>query len=205
MKWEQDLIKDIRTHGPRDNDDGNNHGLITRETRHTYPHDEFTDCNRNCLLDKFLKVKDRCRAILEIGVCRNSDKSSTYVFLNNKLDSTKYVGIDIENKSFLNNAEKNIFTIQNSSSHVDSNIEKIKSFGIDEFDFIFIDGWHSINQVLLDWEYTRILSNSGIVGFHDTAEHPGPFLFVRNLNTQIWNVETNLCPDDWGIGFAWKK
>lgn len=205
MQWEQDLVKDVRLHSDRDNDDGNNHGIVTRETRHAYPHDEFTNCNREALLEKFLQIKNDCKAILEIGVCRNSEKSSTYVFLNNKLPETKYVGIDISDKSFLNNDTNHVYTIRASSSDFDDNMKKINDLGINEFDFIFIDGWHSINQVLKDWEYTKFLSSKGIVGFHDTAEHPGPFLFVRNLKTDKWNVEVNLCPDDWGIGFAWRK
>lgn len=205
MKWEQDLIKDIRTNSSKDDEDGNRLKIVTRETRHVYPHDEFTECNKNALLSKFLSIRDTCNAILEIGVCRNKEKSSTYVFLNNKLPQTKYVGIDIVDKKFLNDEEKNIYTIKASSSDKENNISKFKSLGIDKFDFIFIDGWHSINQVLRDWEYTELLSDHGIVAFHDTAEHPGPFLFIKNLNTDKWNVETNVCPDDWGIGFAWKK
>jgi hypothetical protein len=204
LKWRQDLIKDIRFNDHRDNAD---HGrsFIVRETKSKYPHDEFTECNRNALTEKFLKVRDNCKAILEIGVARNKEKSSAYVFLNNKLESTKYVGIDIEDKSFLNDASKNIYTIKNSSSNIDENMVKIRELGVEQFDFILIDGWHSVNQVLLDWEYTSWLSPNGIVAFHDTSEHPGPFLFVRNLNTDKWNVEINVCPEDWGIGFAWLK
>lgn len=203
MKWERDLIRDIRTNS--DYDDMDHHRNVPRETPHPWPHEEFTDCNRNALLEKFLGVKDRCRAILEIGVCRNNEKSSTHVLLNNKNLETRYVGIDIEDKSFLNDSSKNIFTIKSSSSNVEENLVKIKELGIEKFDFIFIDGWHSVNQVLIDWEYTTILSDNGIVAFHDTAEHPGPFFFIRNLDKTYWEVENNVCSDDWGIGFAWRK
>lgn len=201
MKWKQDLDKDIRTENAAYNDQDLNfphpsyyHGQV-----------EFTEANQNSLLEYFLKVRDNCKAILEIGVCRNGQNSSTYVFLNNKLDNTKYVGIDLEDKSFLNNTEKNIYTIKDSSSNIESNIEKIKSLEINEFDFIFIDGWHSINQVLTDWEYTNLLSNKGIVGFHDVSCHPGPHAFINAVNKIKWNVVTNTCPKDWGIGFVWQK
>ena len=204
MKWEQDLIKDIRTHSSYDDEDGNQAGRVVRDHKSEYPHLEFSVCNRTALFEKFLSVKDQVTAILEIGVCRNGNDSSTYTFLNNKNDNTAYVGIDLNDKSFLNNQEKRIYTICGNSSDVDQNIETMKSRGITELDFIFIDGWHSINQVLTDWEYTKILSPSGVVAFHDVNEHPGPYNFIKNLNTDMWHIETH-CPSDWGIGFVWRK
>ena len=203
MKWEQDLIRDIRTGTEYDDRDGD--GGIPHPDLSRWPWREVTEDNRAALTERFLKVRDNCQAILEIGVCRNLEESIAYRFLQNKKSETIYVGIDIEDKSFLNDASKNIYTIQASSSSVEENIEKIKSFGVQEFGFIFIDGWHSINQCLIDWEYTRLLAPNGIVGFHDTSVHPGPHHFIRELNKDIWEVEENVCPTDWGIGFARKK
>jgi hypothetical protein len=201
MKWEQDLITDIRTGDPAADD--NDHALDV--LRKYFIPIEVTDANRAAVTEQFLKVRDNCQSILEIGICRNDKDSFTHCFLNNKRDETVYVGIDLDDKTFLNNPEKNIYTIQNTSSDVDANIERMKSFGVEQFDFIFIDGWHSINQVLIDWEYTQLLGPNGIVGFHDVNEHPGPYLFVRALDTDKWNVITDACPNDWGVGFAWKK
>jgi hypothetical protein len=201
MKWEQDLITDIRT-GDSAADD-NDHALDI--LRKYFVPIEVTDANRAAVTEQFLRVRDNCQSILEIGICRNDKDSFTHCFLNNKRDDTVYVGIDLDDKTFLNNPEKNIFTIQNTSSDVEANIERMKSFGVKQLDFIFIDGWHSINQVLIDWEYTKLLGPNGIIGFHDVNEHPGPYLFVRALDTDKWNVITDACPDDWGVGFAWKK
>ena len=39
-----------------------------------------------------------------------------------------------------------------------------------------------INQVLADWEYTNLLADGGIVGFHDTSCHPGPYNFIKALD-----------------------
>jgi hypothetical protein len=206
-KWRQDLIRDIRTGIDRlDNADSNwqaNQDVVQREQ----PLLDDTECsqeNRRLLYEKFMKVQSKCLGIMEIGVCRNGDQSFTHIFLNNKRHSTVYVGIDMNDKSFLDNPDKNIYTIQNTSSDVKSNIEKMKAFGITQLDFIFIDGDHSINQVLIDWEYTQLLSPNGIVALHDVSAHPGPNLFIRNLNPNIWNTEI-LCPTDHGIGFIWKK
>jgi hypothetical protein len=204
MKWETDLIKDIRWHDPRDDDNYDKSEIVRLKP---FDHDwqeEFSQCNRENLTKSFLSL-NKPRAILEIGVCRNNEKSSTYCFLNNKNDDTVYIGIDIVDKSFLNNPNKNIHTIKNRSCNYDENIEKFKELGITEFDYIFIDGWHDINQVLRDWEYTNLLAPNGIVGFHDTSDHPGPYWFMRALNTDIWDVEENTCCSDHGIGFVRKK
>jgi hypothetical protein len=207
MKWEQDLIKNIRTGTDYDDDDHNGRGMITRDQPFKEPdpyEGQVTVANRNDLTFHFLKVRDNAKAILEIGVARNGDDSAVHRFLRDKNDDTIYVGIDLDDKSYLDNPAKNIYTIRGSSSDIDANIEKMKSWGVDQFDFIFIDGLHSINQVVTDWEYTKLLSPTGIVGLHDVSEHPGPYHFVRNLNTDIWNVEI-LCPTDWGIAFVWRK
>lgn len=200
MKWEQDLTRDVRTGTAFDDQDGG-----VPHPRGYNGRVEFSDCNRQNLTEQFLKIRDRCTSILEIGVCRNRDESSTWSFLNNKLDTTSYVGIDLNDKTFLNNNDKRIYTIKNSSSDINGNMEMMRALGIQGFDFIFIDGWHSINQVLVDWEYTQWLNPGGIVGFHDVSCHPGPARFIQALNKDIWHVIENTCPDDHGIGFAWKK
>lgn len=210
MKWESDLIKDIRTGTGFDDLDGgvphplgyghtfNEHGQVV------YPK-EVTDCNRFALLQQFMKVRENAKAILEIGIGRNAEESFAYVFFNSKKTETVYVGLDIEDRSFLNNSEKNIHTIVSDSSNYEDNVLKFKELGVDKFDFIFIDGWHSINQVLRDWEYTNLLADGGIVGFHDVSCHPGPHNFINSLDETQWDIEKNSCPDDWGIGFARKK
>lgn len=196
-KWQQDLIKDIRDFTSNDDNDD----MIQRCSV------EVSDCNRQALYNQFIRVRDNCRAILEIGVCRNGENSFTHVFLKNKKQDTIYIGIDLDDKSFLNNKNDNIFTLQSDSSNYEQIINFCKANGVEQFDFIFIDGWHSINQVLRDWEYTNLLSDRGIVAFHDTAYHYGPNRFVNNLNPEKWNVIPNACPvpDDYGIGFAWKR
>jgi hypothetical protein len=202
-KWQQDLIKDIRYHDGFDDSEGND-GRLQRQAE-WYGGGEVSEANRTLTKERFLRVRDNCQSILEIGVCRNEGGSITHQFLDNKLDDTYYFGIDLEDKTFLNNPEKRIYTLKSNSSEVANNIEAMKKLGLESFGFIFIDGLHSINQVLLDWEYTQLLAPNGIVGFHDTSVHPGPYHFIRNLNRDIWEVEVNLSPEDHGIGFAWKK
>jgi len=206
MKWEYDLVKDIRTFTNADDLDWDwNHQHPLGYNQLEFP-EEVTDCNRQHLLQHFLKVRDKAKAILEIGIGRNDEKSFVHVLTKNKKKETLYIGLDINDRSFLRDSENNIHTIQNNSSYYQENINMFEQYwGVKEFDFIFIDGWHSINQVLEDWEYTNLLSKDGIVGFHDTTCHPGPFNFIKSLDKDKWEVIENCCPQDWGIGFARRK
>ena len=214
MKWKSDLIEDVRSNTTADDlCCGIDHFLNLwpdakdeESVINTYSGQEVTECNREALKQQFLKVKNNCKAILEIGIGRNGKDSFATVFFENKNDDTKYVGVDIEDRSWLVDYGENIFTIQGNSSNYDEIVEIVKDkFEIEEFDFIFIDGLHSLNQVLKDWEYTNLLSDTGIVGLHDTSHHIGPYLFVRNLDKDKWDVIENACPKDYGIGFAAKK
>ena len=214
MKWKSDLIEDVRSNTTADDlCCGIDHFLNLwpdakdeESVINTYSGQEVTECNREALKQQFLKVKNNCKAILEIGIGRHGKDSFATVFFENKNDDTKYVGVDIEDRSWLVDYGENIFTIQGNSSNYDEIVEIVKDkFEIEEFDFIFIDGLHSLNQVLKDWEYTNLLSDTGIVGLHDTSHHIGPYLFVRNLDKDKWDVIENACPKDYGIGFAAKK
>jgi cephalosporin hydroxylase len=213
MKWKSDLIEDVRSNTTADDlCCGIDHFLNLwpdakdeESVINTYSGQEVTECNREALKQQFLKVKNNCKAILEIGIGRNGKDSFATVFFENKNNDTKYVGVDIEDRSWLVDYGENIFTIQGNSSNYDEIVEIIKDkFEIEKFDFIFIDGLHSLNQVLKDWEYTNLLSDTGIVGLHDTSHHIGPFLFIRNLDKDKWDVIENACPQDYGIGFATK-
>jgi hypothetical protein len=168
---------------------------------------EFSAWNRSQLTKHFMKVAPHAKAILEIGVHRNGEDSSTWCFLNYKNKDTFYFGIDIVDKSFLDDHENNIYTLQENSSYTEKIMKVIRATGVEKFDFIFIDGKHSINQVLDDWKFTEYLAEGGIVGFHDTNCHPGPMLFVDHLDPEKYNVE-KCCKTwlvDYGISFVSRK
>ena len=92
---------------------------------------EFSDWNRSQLTKYFMQVASNAKAILEIGVCRNDGKSSTWCFLNNKNPDTHYFGVDIEDKSFLDSEKDNVFTLRTSSSNTEEIMSFVKSKGIE--------------------------------------------------------------------------
>ena len=196
MKWEQDLVRDIRFHDERDDIDS------PEATGDLFPYipREFSDCNSSYLSHLFDVTT--ISTILEIGVHRNGDESSTSV-IHSKMGNSLYLGVDLDDKSYLES--ENIHTIRCDSSDYQMVSDKMSSIGMTSIDLLFIDGWHSINQVLRDWEYTKLLSHEGIVFFHDTTRHPGPKLFLENLNKDKWAVVENFCPDDHGIGTCYVK
>ena len=211
MKWEQDLIKDIRFHNKFDDADKVKKktlkGLPWAPVRVPY---SISECNMQHIKEQFGKIKDQSKFILEIGVTSETNfvSSSTRVFKENKNSDTIYLGLDIDDRSYLLDPSNNFYTLAQRAENYSVVENFMLEHNLDKIDFLFIDGWHSINQVLLEWEYTKYLSDFGIVGFHDTAYHPGPYFFLENLNKEHWNVVHNACcdnPNDYGIGFTWKK
>jgi predicted O-methyltransferase YrrM len=216
VKWEQDLVKDIRLHDYRDDldwplENGNFvfEGELPFFNRWRQKHD-FSRHNQRALETIFSTKCPNARCILEIGVSRDTNKSatSTSIFLENKRKNCVYLGVDIESKTYLNRPKENVHTLISDSGKIDFVMDHLRSLGVEQIDFLMIDGWHSINQVLAEWEYTKWLSPNGIVGFHDTAYHPGPHRFVNNIDTTKWAVIPNACAEieqDYGIGFAWRR
>ena len=185
MKWREELTKDIRFGDDRDNiDDCYDFRCATSE---------FTECNSEVLKSAFMSVRDKAKLIVEIGVCRNAQESSTLIFLNNKLPETTYIGIDVVDKKFLDDPGKNIYTIINKSELVFDNMSEIAMLtgqDIDDvvIDFLMIDGFHSINQILVDWEYTRAVKD-GVISVHDSNRHPGPSRFTKYLDRTKYDVQ----------------
>lgn len=142
--------------------------------------------------------------ILEIGVDRNSGSSSSKTFLSLLRDGDKYLGVDIEERNVDNG--RNARFLRTSSSNYDLVVQTMTSLGMNELDILFIDGWHSLNQVLLDLKYSDKLSESGIIILHDTNGHPGPREIIRCIDREFWDVN-NHCPenDDYGLSSITKR
>jgi hypothetical protein len=161
---------------------------------------EFSDLNQTCLENILLGIPS-CKAILEIGVKKSSNtNSSTQVFLSHKPQSAIYLGVDLNDNSHFNN-DTDVFTLQmDSEDHY-----KVENFMIDKqipaFDIIFIDGDHSLNMVLSDWKYTRMLSDNGTVVMHDINFHAGPREVYGAVNSNYYDKSAHCVQtSDWGLG-----
>jgi hypothetical protein len=193
----RDLYRDYRTYTDHDDSDW----PTTFE-----PPVECSDANISVMMHYFGMIRSDCKSILEIGVGNNNEHSFTKLLLDNKLTSTKYFGIDIKDKSEINDDKNNVFTLLADSSNIFEVLSFTKSHGVEVFDFIFVDSWASINQVLNDWRYVDFLSDDGIIAFHDTNFHPGPTELVKNLKVDKYEIYKK-CEEktDWGITFVTKK
>ena len=162
---------------------------------------EISDANKEALDDIIRKVN--VKNVIEIGIARNNARSFTTQLLYAKKGI--YCGIDIEDKTFLNDSLNRVYTIR-ANSHDQSTIRSyLNTIGLEKCSVLFIDGWHSVNTVINDWKYTDLLDDNGVVIFHDTNYHPGPHLIIEAIDRSMYRV-VMYCDGgfDWGISAAYK-
>ena len=165
--------------------------------------DEVTQ--RNFDLMKEVSAKYMTHGVIEIGVSRNGDGSFTKAILDNKPDTIPYLGIDIEDKRYLNSDYKKIYTITENSLNQQAVRNYAKEIGMDKISLLFIDGWHSLNTVINDWMYADMLSDDAVVMFHDTNNHPGPTAFLPAIDETKFRVEKFFeNENDYGMSIAYK-
>jgi len=193
----RDLVKEIRFFDYRDDEDWPSYMYSLSVD------DVVSDCNRRNML-KYFKSLENCKSILEIGV-NDYIGCLSRVLIDNKKDETKYIGVDINVVPFKDET-KNQFGIETDSANYEEIMSFANSKGVNTFDFIFIDGWHSINQVLKEWRFVEFLSPNGMIAMHDTNHHPGPKFFVDNLNPEKYIIEKQCTEDnDYGVTFITKR
>mgnify|MGYP001563717238 CR=1 FL=1 len=168
---------------------------------------QFSDENYRITKETVKRVEEAggCNAVLEIGVCRTNSVSSTSAIITTKRQECKYLGVDKQPNQ--EDVESNFFFLQHDSGDYEAVSGWVKSLGVEKFDLIFIDGFHSVNQVLKEWKYTEWLSDHGCVMLHDTSIHPGPVELLKALDPKVWKLEQHLLNDhnDWGISCVWKR
>lgn len=164
------------------------------------PPNEVSEENYAICEEVVKSLGNKCKVIVEIGVNRNGERSMTQAFLKNKSKDCIYFGIDLDYKTFLNDAENNVHTITANSFEQDRLRAAMKSIGIEKIDVLAIDGWHSINTAVNDWKYADMLSDHGVVVLHDTNTHPGPVCLFEAVDEMLFN-KVRHCTDyiDYGI------
>ena len=160
---------------------------------------EVSDENLRVVKEVVTSMGDKLKACMEIGVHQNGDRSMSNILMNDKPNDSFYLGVDLNDKSYLNDLSKNIHTIQ-CNSH---DQEKIRNFlsanNISKLDILFIDGWHSVNTTMNDWRYADLLSEHGVVIVHDTNTHPGDIALCEAIDRNIFNVERVCIGNEAGI------
>lgn len=196
---ERDFLKEIRTFDFKDDEDWDS---SIEKNNLTIP-SVVSECNRNYML-KYFRMIESCKSILEIGV-NDYPGCLSRVLIDNKKDEAKYLGVDINPIPFTD-VSKNQFGIQTDSADYEIIMSFAESKNISNFDFIFIDGWHSVNQILKEWRFIEHLNPNGIVAIHDTNYHPGPKKLIENLNPDKFIIEKYCAGlDDYGIAFVRRK
>jgi len=160
---------------------------------------EVTDCNLETMRMLVSELGDRCQAIMEIGVNRNGDRSMSQVLMGGKPASCIYVGVDLNDKSHLDDASRNIHTLM-SNSHDQAAVRSfLAAKGVAQLDLLFIDGWHSVNTTINDWMYADMLSPHGIVAIHDSNTHPGDIALHEAVDAALFDKRRYCLGHDSGI------
>lgn len=142
------------------------------------------------------------KLILEIGIGRKERfvNTSTFVLSFFKATTTRYVGIDAEKRDWLTNIT------------INSEVELALSKDVfDEWkwdiDLLHIDGSHSVNGILTDWQFAEFVKPYGIIIIHDTKAHPGPIELVKAIDRNIYTVHKMFLddPKDFGMAIIYKK
>ena len=167
---------------------------------------EVTDDNRNLIRKIVRELGSNLNAVMEIGVNRNLELSMSQILINNRPKGSFYLGVDLEDKSYLDNINSNTYTLKCDSNDQDTVRKFLLSKNITEIDLLLIDGWHSVNTCVNDWQYADLLSKNGIVLLHDTNSHPGPIALFEAINDELFFKERHFAGyRDNGIAVVKKK
>jgi cephalosporin hydroxylase len=167
---------------------------------------EFSPANQEVLRQALLSLPNP-RCIVEIGVQRNPlPESSTGILLQHKPADCVFIGVDIEDKSHLTDTQARVYTLQMDSADRAKVFALMEELKLEQIDFLFIDGWHSVNQCLADWQYVERLSPEGIIVMHDTNVHPGPVAVFEAIDEAMFQKAKH-CTEgpDWGISVVRRR
>jgi len=181
-------------------------------------HKGMTDKELKVISEQLKEVKPKY--ILEIGVAwtkedekqqeewgitkSNFSHTSTDLFL--KSDAF-WLGVDLNDRSYHHNPKKNKYFLQTDSRNIELVMNRLRPFGVFEFDLIMIDGYHSVNMTVNDWKYSKYLSQDGVIILHDTNVHPGNYTVFDAIDESLF-IKTkyfNEDKDTFGISVIKRK
>lgn len=167
---------------------------------------EVSDGNLKVVKDAIQTLGTGCMNIVEIGVHRNEGHGITNILIDTKPTGCRYLGIDVDDKSELDNLARDIYTLRANSHDKVSVRSKMRTLGMATIDLLMIDGWHSVHTCVNDWGYVDMLSPHGVVILHDTNAHPGCVALYEAVDDNLF-VKTRHCtePTDMGIATFWHR
>ena len=146
--------------------------------------------------------------IVEIGVWANPgnpNMSSTEKIFRIKSEKCDYLGIDINERPHIVGKASNINFLKIDSSNTDEIKDYINTKFQKPIDFLYIDGYHSVEQVKKELSLVNLVRKGGVIGFHDISVHAGPNVWMDALNSDMFDIYKYRKDDDWGIGYIVKK
>jgi predicted O-methyltransferase YrrM len=179
--------------------------IQTNQMGHNYPATNMSSMNLFYLSKYFEKVKESAKLIVEIGVVPNMtvQNSSTY-FISNKFPQCTYLGIDVCDRSYVEQFASNVHFLKTDSKNTELIVNEIKKYG-GEIDFLFIDGLHTIEQVKYELALIPYVRKGGIIGFHDTMVHIGPNVWMKAFDPSKFTIHNHTQYNDWGLGILEKN
>lgn len=165
-------------------------------------------CGKEVITETMNLLGDRLHCYLEIGV--NAVQNCPLGTFTQHVFDTKpadmfYIGVDHAAIEGLTNPEKHIHCIQTNSSERKQVFDFMDKVGAPLIDILFIDGFHSVNQALDDWQYIERLSPYGYVLMHDASFHPGPWCLYDAVDEMFFNKEKLCMDNDYGLARIWRK
>lgn len=135
--------------------------------------------------------------VMEIGTAQGGTLYTWSKFLETP---SKYISLDIPGRSFsgkFNKRRQDYFDRFDSqvetdfvwqNSHLDDTFQTVRDGVLnaeEEVDFLFIDGDHTYEGVKQDFEmYKKLVSDDGIIAFHDIVYHPDDPEFVNERRSE---------------------
>lgn len=148
------------------------------------------DNSEKCLslVYKLSKIINPMGGILEIG-CAAYEQGYTFTnkILYGKQEEIKYLGIDLVPKD-IKNWGTNVYTLQANSKDQKRIRDFLKEIDIKTLSLLLIDGNHSVEFALNDWQYVDLLNKEGMIIIHDTNSHPGPLALIESIDKNIFQV-----------------
>ena len=162
---------------------------------------EVTDANLDVVRSvvEEMKARNGLHAIMEIGVNRNGERSMSRILMDERPAECHYLGVDVDDKSYLDDHDNLLYTVQCSSADQHTVRDKLREMGVGILDLLFIDGWHSVNMCVNDWRYTDLLSDQGVVILHDTNSHPGCVALFEAVDPWKYEKQRHCLTADYGI------